>query len=140
MALELADHAPLLQLVHLDHRRQQLEVVARVRGELLERERVLREAGAAVADAGAQEMRAERWSRPTPSATLTTSAPVASQTFAISLMNEIRVIRNAFAASLIISAELTSARTTGASMLGVQLRDRIGVLRVERADADRSGP
>src|SRR5581483_7497646 len=54
-----------------------------------------------------------RWSRPTPSATLTTSAPVASQTFAISLMNEMRVIRNALAASLIISAELTSQRTIG---------------------------
>ena len=31
-------------------------------------------------------------------------------------MNETRVIRNAFAASLIISAEWTSARTIGASM------------------------
>jgi hypothetical protein len=41
---------------------------------------------------------------------LTTSAPVASQTFAISLMKLIRVIRNAFAASLVISAEATSAR------------------------------
>ena len=51
-----------------------------------------------------------------PSATLTTSAPVASQTFAISLMNEIRVIRNAFAASLIISAEFTSQRTIGPSI------------------------
>jgi hypothetical protein len=48
---------------------------------------------------------------------LTTSAPVASQTFAISLMNEMRVIRNAFAASLIISAELTSERTIGASIV-----------------------
>ena len=55
--LELADRAPLLQLVHLDHRRQQLEVVAGVAGELLERRDVLREAGAAVADARAQELR-----------------------------------------------------------------------------------
>ncbi len=55
-------------------------------------------------------------SSPTPSATLTTSAPVASHTFAISLMNEMRVIRNAFAASLIISAEFTSVRTIGASI------------------------
>jgi hypothetical protein len=31
-------------------------------------------------------------------------------------MNEMRVIRNALAASLIISAECTSARTIGASM------------------------
>ena len=51
-----------------------------------------------------------------PSATFTTSAPVASQTFAISLMKEIRVIRKAFAASLIISAELTSQRTIGPSI------------------------
>ena len=57
-----------------------------------------------------------RRSWPMPSATLTTSAPVASHTFAISLMNEIRVISAAFAASLIISAEATSDRTTGASM------------------------
>ena len=57
-----------------------------------------------------------RRSRPMPSATRTTSAPVASQTFAISLMNEMRVINAAFAASLIISAEATSQRTTGASM------------------------
>ena len=35
--LQLADHAPLLQLVDLDHRVQQLEVVAGVAGELLER-------------------------------------------------------------------------------------------------------
>ena len=57
-----------------------------------------------------------RRSRPMPSATRTTSAPVASQTFAISLMNEMRVIRAAFAASLIISADATSQRTTGPSM------------------------
>ncbi len=56
---ELVDDAPLLELVHLDDRVQELEVVARVRRELLQRERVLREAAAAVADSGAQEMRAE---------------------------------------------------------------------------------
>jgi hypothetical protein len=47
---------------------------------------------------------------------LTTSAPVASQTFAISLMNEMRVISAAFAASFVISADATSARTIGASI------------------------
>src|SRR5262245_4129561 len=57
--LELADHAPLLQLVDLDHGVQELEVVARVRRELLQRERVLREAGASVADAGPEEGRAD---------------------------------------------------------------------------------
>ena len=57
-----------------------------------------------------------RLSSPTPSATRTTSAPVASQTFAISLMKLIRVISAAFAASLIISAEATSQRTTGPSI------------------------
>ncbi len=41
---------------------------------------------------------------------------MSSQTFAISLMKLIRVTRNALAASLIISAEFTSARTTGASI------------------------
>ena len=114
--LELRDHAPLLQLVDLDHRRQELEVVARVRGELLERERVLGEARAAVADPGAQEVRAEAVVEPDALGDLgRRRRPVSSQTFAISLMKLIRVIRNAFAASLIISAELTSQRTTGAS-------------------------
>ena len=50
-----------------------------------------------------------------PRATSATSAPTASQTFAISLMNEIFVARNAFAASLIISAEATSVRTISVS-------------------------
>ena len=57
--LELGHHAPLLQLVDLDHRVEQLEVVARVAGELLERGDVLREAGAAEADPGLQELRAD---------------------------------------------------------------------------------
>ena len=47
---ELADHPPLLELVDLDDGVQHLEVVSRVRRELLERERVLREAAAAEAD------------------------------------------------------------------------------------------
>src|SRR5438046_3188564 len=49
---ELSDHAPLLELVHLDHGVQELEVVAGVRRELLERDPVLREARAAPADPG----------------------------------------------------------------------------------------
>ena len=53
-----------------------------------------------------------RWSRPIPSATTSISAPTSSHTFAISLMNEIFVARNAFDASLIISAEATSACKT----------------------------
>ena len=55
-----------------------------------------------------------RWSRPIPRATSSTSAPVSSQTLAISLMNEIFVARNALAASLIISALAMSVRTSGA--------------------------
>ena len=66
MTLELPDHAPLLQLVHLDHRREQLEVVARVRRELLQRQRVLREATPAVADPRAQEVRPEPAVQPDP--------------------------------------------------------------------------
>ena len=57
--LQLADHAALLQLVDLDHRVEQLEVVAGVAGELLEGGDVLREAAAAVADSGLQELRAD---------------------------------------------------------------------------------
>ena len=55
--LELADHAPLLQRVDLDDGVEQLEVVARVAGQLLERLDVLGEARPAVADAGLQEVR-----------------------------------------------------------------------------------
>ena len=55
-----------------------------------------------------------RSSSPMPRATSSTSAPSSSETFAISLMNEIFVARKAFEASLIISAEATSVRTIGA--------------------------
>ena len=47
-----------------------------------------------------------------PRATSVTSAPTSSETFAISLMNEIFVARKALEASLIISAEATSVRTS----------------------------
>ena len=57
-----------------------------------------------------------RRSRPTASATATTSAPVASQTFAISLMKLTRVMSAAFEASFTISADATSVRTTRASI------------------------
>ena len=87
----------------------------RVRRKLLERERVLRKTGSAEADARARNAGPMRRSNPMPCAPVTTSAPVASQTFAISLMNEIRVT-TALAASLIISADDTSHRTTGASI------------------------
>jgi hypothetical protein len=40
---ELSDHSPLLQLVDLDHRVEELEVVAGVARELLERGHVFRE-------------------------------------------------------------------------------------------------
>jgi len=56
-----------------------------------------------------------RSSRPMPRETSLTSAPTSSHTLAISLMNEIFVARKAFAASLIISAEAMSVRTSGAS-------------------------
>jgi len=74
-----------------------------------------REARAAEADAGLEELRADAVVQPMPRATSTTSAPVSSQTFAISLMNEIFVARKAFDASLTISADLTSVRTIGVS-------------------------
>ena len=55
VARELRDHAPLLQLVDLDHRAQELEVVAGVRRQQLQRADVLGEARAAVADPGGEE-------------------------------------------------------------------------------------
>ena len=59
MTEQLVDHPPLLQLVHLDHRVEQLEVVAGVPGEHLERLDVLGKARAPVADAGPQERGAD---------------------------------------------------------------------------------
>src|SRR6266542_2327661 len=44
MLLQLLDHAALLELVHLDHSKDLLEVVAGVRRELLQGQRILREA------------------------------------------------------------------------------------------------
>lgn len=55
-----------------------------------------------------------RASRPIPSATVSTSASVASQIAAISLMNDTFVARKAFEAYLIISAVRMSVRSTGA--------------------------
>ena len=55
--LELADHAPLLEVVDLDDRVQELEVIPGVAGELFERLDVFGKARAAVADAGLQEVR-----------------------------------------------------------------------------------
>src|SRR2546421_444473 len=57
--LELADDSPLLQLVDLDHRVQELEVVAGVRRELLQRNAVFRETASAPADPCPEEVRAE---------------------------------------------------------------------------------
>src|SRR3954452_20678755 len=54
---ELGHHPALLQLVHLDHRVEQLEVVARVAGEYLERLGVLREATPAEPESRVQEPR-----------------------------------------------------------------------------------
>ncbi len=56
-----------------------------------------------------------RLSSPIPRATSTTSAPVSSQTLAISLMNEILVARKALEASFTISAEAMSVRTSSPS-------------------------
>ncbi len=57
--LELRDHSPLLELVHLDHGCEELEVVAGVSSELLQRRDVLAEAASTPADPGAEEVRTE---------------------------------------------------------------------------------
>ena len=59
MLLELADHAPLLQLVDLDHRGQELEVIAGVPSQHLQGGDVLRKTGAPISDPGAQERRSD---------------------------------------------------------------------------------
>jgi len=66
-----------------------------------------------------------RSSRPMPRATSTTSAPVTSQTLAISLMKEIFVARNALAASLTISAEGTSGADDRRPERRVELLDGV---------------
>ena len=80
-----------------------------------------------------------RSSRPMPRATSTTSAPVSSQTLAISLMNEILVARKAFDASLTISALATSVRTSGASQRRVEIDDGIARPAAVVADDDPVG-
>jgi hypothetical protein len=59
VGLDLLDDAPRLQLVHIHDGAQELEVVSRARGELLQRRSVLGEARAAVSDPGAEEMRTD---------------------------------------------------------------------------------
>ncbi len=56
-----------------------------------------------------------RASSPMPFMTCVTSAPASSQMFAIALMNEIFVARNALDAYLIISADGTSVMIIGRS-------------------------
>ena len=56
---ELRDHPPLLQLVDLDHRVQQLEVIAGVAGELFSAETSFGKQRAPVADPRLQELRAD---------------------------------------------------------------------------------
>ena len=80
-----------------------------------------------------------RSSRPMPRATSTTSAPVSSQTLAISLMNEIFVARNALEASLTISADLTSVRTIGGVERRVERLDRVAGPVAGVADHDAVG-
>ena len=66
MLLKLPDHPPLLELVDLDDGPEELEVVAAVPRELLERRDVLGEAGAAEADPGTQELRPDAVVEPHP--------------------------------------------------------------------------
>ena len=56
-----------------------------------------------------------RWSRPMPCATSWTSAPISSQSRAISLMKEILTARKPLEAYLISSADATSVITNGVS-------------------------
>ena len=77
-----------------------------------------------------------RRSRPTPSATSVTSAPVASQTFAISLMNEMRVIERRVRRELDHLRRGDVAADDRRVDSGVQLLDDVGVGLVEGADDD----
>ena len=72
-----------------------------------------------------------------PFATSTTSAPTASHTFAISLMKEILVARNALAASFTISAEGTLVRTIGASNSGYHFQLLSAVIEVNELQKRR---
>ena len=81
-----------------------------------------------------------RSSSPIAWATTDTSAPTSSQTFAISLMNEILVARKAFEAYLIISALAGSVRTTVAFEVCVQRLHRraVGVAQARRSRSGRA--
>ena len=90
--------------VHLGHVRQRFDV--------------FREARPAIADPRFQEMVPDALVIAIPRATSFTSAPNASQMFAISLMKLIRVARKAFDAYLIISAVRRSVTMIGARRAG----------------------
>ena len=66
MPLELADDTALLELVDLDDGGEELEVVAGVPGQLLERVHVLRETRPPEANPGPQEVRADAVVEPHP--------------------------------------------------------------------------
>ena len=74
-----------------------------------------------------------------PIATSRTSASTASHRFAIALMNETFVARNAFDAYLIISADAGSVTSTGACDALVELADAHRGLRVLAPDHDAIG-
>jgi hypothetical protein len=136
--LELADHAALLELVHLDDGVQELEVVARVRRELLQG----RASPSGSTSRRIRSLRGGTRADPTVEADalrdVVTSAPVASHTFAISLMKEIRVTRRRSPrASPSPPTARRSARSARRSL--VQLRDHVAVGELERADHDAVG-
>ena len=74
-----------------------------------------------------------------PIATSRTSASTASHRFAIALMNEIFVARNAFDAYLIISADAGSVTSTGACTPRYSSDTRTADGRVLAADDDAVG-
>ena len=117
MLLQLPDDPPLLQFVDFDHRRQELKVVAGVAGQLLEGGDVFGEARTPVTDAGPEEPRPDP---PVEAHSVGDQPDVGSHLLAhIGDLVDERDLRRgkAFDAYLIISAEVTSARTTGAPSL-----------------------
>jgi hypothetical protein len=137
--LQLRHRPAHLELVHLDHRGDEVEVVARVSGEQLQEGHVLREAGAAEADPGAQVVRADPPVEPHPAGDIL----------------DVGADQLADVRDLVDEADPGGEEGIGGQLdhLGrgdlhlhhrgvqvlVQRGDRLGVRRIERADDDTVG-
>ena len=127
----LGEEALLLLDVDLLDFGEQVEVDAELLGDRAEGGDVLGKAGAAVADAGAEEARADAAVQADAAATCSMLASVASQRLETALMKEIFRARKALEACLMISALLVEVSSSGggrATLQGPGMASRPGVV------------